>query len=88
MSKLASFYFTHSETIVPIVTKLGLYQDDKPLTVENYEILKENRKWKSSIFDPFMSNLIFVLYKWAYFQWKTVKFQNFRKIVGKLWFSF
>lgn len=62
-NRKGTFYFSHSEMIVPTTVKLGLNQDGAPLLHNNYEKMKSNRKWRLSLFDSFASNIIAVLYK-------------------------
>ena len=39
------FYFAHSETFLPFLTRLGIARDDPPLSVDN---LPDERKWRTS----------------------------------------
>lgn len=55
-----SFKFTHSGTILKLLTFLELYSDDFHLSGENFI---ENRKWKTSHIDTFSTNLIAILYE-------------------------
>lgn len=55
-----SFYFTHSGTILKLLTFLELYKDNGHLTAERID---NQRKWKTSIIDTFSSNIIAVLYE-------------------------
>lgn len=59
----AHFYFAHSKTMKSVLVKLGLFRDDEPLRHDNYEELKEKRKWRSSFMDPFAANIIAILYE-------------------------
>lgn len=36
-----TFYFSHSEAVLPFLSLLGINKDDYPLTHENYEQVKE-----------------------------------------------
>jgi len=54
--------FGHAENIIPLVTALGLYKNDKPLKARNFEN-NHDRKFKSSLLSPFSSNVAFVLQK-------------------------
>ncbi|CRK90630.1 CLUMA_CG004332, isoform A [Clunio marinus] len=58
--KKATFYFTHSGTILKLLTSLGLYKDDYDLTAENFH---DDRQWKTSIIDSFSSNIVVILYE-------------------------
>ena len=51
----------HSRTILPLYARLGIFLDDMPIISENIEHLSR-RKWRLSYINPFMSNLVFVLY--------------------------
>ncbi|XP_065205113.1 multiple inositol polyphosphate phosphatase 1-like [Planococcus citri] len=57
------FLFTHSETIVPTTTRLGLSKDEEPMTADNYPKLVEDRKWKTAYFDCFTGNIMAALYR-------------------------
>jgi multiple inositol-polyphosphate phosphatase/2,3-bisphosphoglycerate 3-phosphatase len=54
------FYFTHSGTILKLLTFLGLYQDDFQLTADK---LYQERKWQTSLIDTFSTNIVAVLYE-------------------------
>lgn len=58
--KKLSFKFTHSGTILKLLTFLELYSDNFHLTGEH---LHENRRWKTSHIDTFSTNLIALLYE-------------------------
>lgn len=55
-----SFYFTHSGTILKLLTFLELYNDDFQLTADKFNY---QRKWKVSHIDSFASNIIAVMYE-------------------------
>ncbi|XP_075969758.1 multiple inositol polyphosphate phosphatase 1-like isoform X2 [Anticarsia gemmatalis] len=55
----ATFLFTHSGTILKILTYLGLYKPEFPL---NSTYRDEDRKWRISDIDTFAANLAIVLY--------------------------
>ena len=57
------FYFTHSGTILKFLAFLDLYRDDAPLLADNYDDMKDGRKWRTSRIDAFGSNIAFVLKK-------------------------
>jgi hypothetical protein len=42
---------------------LGLYRDASPLLAENFDVMKDDRKWRTSRIDAFGSNVAFVLKK-------------------------
>ncbi|XP_067638914.1 multiple inositol polyphosphate phosphatase 1 [Eurosta solidaginis] len=56
----ATFYFTHSGTLLKVLAHLGLYKDNEPLT---YRDFKRERAWRTSVIDAFATNLAFVLYE-------------------------
>lgn len=72
-SPVGTYYFGHSETILPAIVKLNLYRDEEPLKHDNFEKLKDNRKWRTSQLSPFAANLIAVLFKWLCF-WNSIGF--------------
>ncbi len=51
----------HSRTLVPLLTRMGLYNDSMPLLSENYDAQKE-RQFRLSLINPFAANVAFVLY--------------------------
>lgn len=55
-------FFTHSATIQTFLTAMGIAQDNMPLTSQNY-FEQHGRKWRTSIIDPFASNLAAILYQ-------------------------
>ena len=55
-----TFYFTHSGTILKLLTHLNLYNDVEPLKSNNFETMK-NRNWKTSKFGAFGANVAFSL---------------------------
>ncbi|KAL9878587.1 multiple inositol polyphosphate phosphatase 1-like [Glossina fuscipes] len=57
----ATFYFTHSGTLLKLMAHLGLYKDSSPLTYKNFN--KKQRAWRTSLIDSFATNLAFVLYE-------------------------
>ncbi|XP_077285576.1 multiple inositol polyphosphate phosphatase 1-like [Arctopsyche grandis] len=60
----ASIYFTHSKAIQTLLTSLGIAHDSVPLLADNYHTPNvQRRKWKTSLIDPFASNLVAVLYR-------------------------
>ncbi|ODN04225.1 Multiple inositol polyphosphate phosphatase 1 [Orchesella cincta] len=56
-------YFTHSGTLLKVMARLGLFNDSVPLRGDNYDHHRGSRKWRTSLIDPFATNLAFVLYK-------------------------
>ena len=58
---LGTFLFSHSDTLVSFLTLLGLYRDRDPLTHENYPQMRDGRKFRTSLIDPFATNVAFAL---------------------------
>ncbi|XP_069365747.1 multiple inositol polyphosphate phosphatase 1-like isoform X3 [Maniola hyperantus] len=56
----ATFLFSHSGTILKLLTHLQLYKPDGPL---RGDAIVENRPWRMSNIDCFASNIAFVLFK-------------------------
>lgn len=54
------FYFGHSETIIPLLARLGIAKDDPPLSLEN---LPQDRTWRTSLIGGESSNLVVVGYQ-------------------------
>jgi Histidine phosphatase superfamily (branch 2) len=59
-SQKLSFYFTHSGTILKLLTFLELYGDVAHLSGEQ---VNHERNWKTSHIDSFATNIIAVLYE-------------------------
>lgn len=59
---LVTAYFTHSGTILKMLSILGIGKETNPLTHESFATHKE-RNWKVSLIDAFASNIAFVLYE-------------------------
>ena len=58
-----SFYFTHSEALMPFMTLLGLYKDNFILSHDLYGANEvTNRQFKSSLISPFATNVGFALH--------------------------
>lgn len=55
------FQFGHSETVVPLMTALGLYKDNSPLLATNFESMS-GRKFRTSNIAPYSSNIAFAVY--------------------------
>ncbi|KAJ8986190.1 hypothetical protein NQ317_005664, partial [Molorchus minor] len=58
----ATFLFTHSETILSLITALGIARDNEAPTADNF-YQQARRNWKTSVLDPFASNLAATLYE-------------------------
>lgn len=60
---LVSAYFTHSGTILKLLTLLGVAKDDQYLTHNLFSLYADDRAWRTGIIDTFASNIAFILYK-------------------------
>lgn len=58
--KKGIFYFGHAETVVPLITLLGLFTEGDALRAGNFEA-QRNRTFKTSKISPFSTNVAFVL---------------------------
>ncbi|XP_031781275.1 multiple inositol polyphosphate phosphatase 1 isoform X2 [Nasonia vitripennis] len=58
---LVTAYFTHSGTILKMLSILGIGKETNPLTHESF-LSHKDRNWKVSLIDAFASNIAFVLY--------------------------
>lgn len=56
----ATLYFTHSGTLLKVLAHLGLYDDEKPLTSEDYG---KPYQWAAGKIAPFGTNLAFVKHR-------------------------
>ena len=56
----ATFYFSHSGSILKLLTYLGLFKDSD-VNSNNYSEQRSNRAWRTSSFDPFAANVAFAL---------------------------
>ena len=63
--KKGSFHFSESSSISAIIKTLGLYHDEQPLKHDNYLLMMENRKWRSSFIDCFSTNMIAIVYRYV-----------------------
>ncbi|XP_017089699.2 multiple inositol polyphosphate phosphatase 1 [Drosophila bipectinata] len=55
----ATFYFTHSGTLLKLLAHLGLARDEEPLTHRHFA---SERLWRTSQIDAFATNLAFLRY--------------------------
>ncbi|XP_067858652.1 multiple inositol polyphosphate phosphatase 1b [Heptranchias perlo] len=62
ISHTAVLRFGHAETLLPVLTLMGYFKDDRPLLANNFEE-QRNRKFRSGRIAPFAANLILVLYQ-------------------------
>lgn len=56
----ATFYFTHSGTLLKMLAHLGVARDEQPLTHKDFG---KDRRWRTSQIDAFATNLAFVRYE-------------------------
>lgn len=57
----ASVLVGHAETLLPLLSLLGLYKDKTPPTADNYST-QHGRSFRTSEIVPYAANLLFVLY--------------------------
>jgi len=57
----AKLYFGHAETVVPLISLLGLFEGP-PLTAEGF-LLSKHRSFRSSAIVPYSSNIGFLIYR-------------------------
>ncbi|KAF1373423.1 hypothetical protein PFLUV_G00238710 [Perca fluviatilis] len=57
----ASILVGHAETLLPLLSLLGLYKDQTPPTADNYRT-QHGRSFRSGLIVPYAANLLFVLY--------------------------
>lgn len=57
----ASILVGHAETLLPLMSLLGLYKDQTPPTANNYHT-QHGRHFRTSLIVPYAANLLFVLY--------------------------
>ncbi|ESN92098.1 hypothetical protein HELRODRAFT_181715 [Helobdella robusta] len=58
--EIARFYFSHAETLIPLLNIIGLFRGDPPLKHNTFEANK-NREFKTTRVAPFATNFVFVL---------------------------
>lgn len=59
-----SAYFTHSGTLLKILSLMNIARDQSPLFHDSYSISK-SRNWRMTLIDAFATNLAFVLYEYV-----------------------
>nr|XP_046232872.1 multiple inositol polyphosphate phosphatase 1b isoform X2 [Scatophagus argus] len=57
----ASILVGHAETLLPLMSLLGLYKDQTPPTASNYHT-QHGRRFRTSRIVPYAANLLFILY--------------------------
>ena len=55
------FYFAHSETIMPFLTRLGIAKDKPQISFRN---IHESRKWRTALIGGESSNLAVAVFRW------------------------
>jgi len=62
--ELAKLRFAHGETVIPVLSALGLYKpnNNSEMSSDSTPQQIRNRVWKSSIANPFGSNIALILY--------------------------
>nr|XP_056706174.1 multiple inositol polyphosphate phosphatase 1 [Euleptes europaea] len=55
------FQFGHAETLLPVLSLMGYFKDNKPLKAKNYA-KQMDRKFRSGRIVPYAANLLFLLY--------------------------
>ncbi|KAL1116077.1 hypothetical protein AAG570_005572 [Ranatra chinensis] len=56
------FYFVHSDTLRPVLVRLGVAKDAQPPRHDNYHQMSK-RQWRTSQVSPFAGNIAAVFYK-------------------------
>lgn len=65
LTQRAHFRFAHAETLMPLISLLGLFKDSDPSVMSPqapHEKIAQ-RQWRSALFSSFSANLVFLLYK-------------------------
>ncbi|XP_076234196.1 multiple inositol polyphosphate phosphatase 1 [Calliopsis andreniformis] len=57
------FYYTHSSMVQLHLMSMGIAEDSTPLTSNNFNEMKNTRKWRTSHLIPFAANFAAVFYK-------------------------
>ncbi|XP_065205117.1 multiple inositol polyphosphate phosphatase 1-like [Planococcus citri] len=60
--KKGTFYFADEENFMGFITKMGLFRDEKPPKHDNYNLQKQNRKWRSSLLSPSIATTHVILF--------------------------
>ena len=60
-SRKGTFYFSHSGALLKFLAFLGLFEDTEPLLSNNFDQMRDQRKWRTSKIGPFAGNIFFVL---------------------------
>ncbi|XP_060795732.1 multiple inositol polyphosphate phosphatase 1b isoform X3 [Neoarius graeffei] len=62
VTKAVTIQVGHGETLLPLLSLMGFFRDETPLTAKNFP-LQHSRKFRSSQIVPYAANLLFVLYE-------------------------
>lgn len=62
VKKTATIHVGHAETLLPLLSLMAFFKDEKPLTAENFSS-QHNRTFRSSQIVPYAANLVIVLYE-------------------------
>ncbi|KAI4893557.1 hypothetical protein NFI96_021356, partial [Prochilodus magdalenae] len=62
VTKAVSIQVGHAETLLPLISLMGFFRDETPLTAQNFS-QQSNRKFRTSRIVPYAANLLFVLYE-------------------------
>ncbi|XP_015120832.1 multiple inositol polyphosphate phosphatase 1 [Diachasma alloeum] len=57
---MTTAYFSHSGTLLKILTLLGISKDDKPIMHDQFPF--DDRLWRTSYIDAFATNIAFILF--------------------------
>ncbi|TRY53876.1 hypothetical protein DNTS_035625 [Danionella cerebrum] len=60
--KTATIQVGHAETLLPLLSLMGFFKDETPLTADNFSS-QHNRAFRSSRMVPYAANLVFVLFQ-------------------------
>lgn len=55
--------FTHSTTMHLLLVSMGVLRDEENLRADNFELHRDNRKWRSSVMGPFTANMAVIKYE-------------------------
>ncbi|KAI5103173.1 multiple inositol polyphosphate phosphatase 1 precursor, partial [Silurus meridionalis] len=61
-TKAVTIQVGHGETLLPLLSLMGFFRDETPLTAKNFP-QQQSRKFRSSRIVPYAANLLFVLYE-------------------------
>ncbi|GAA6092235.1 multiple inositol polyphosphate phosphatase 1b [Tachysurus ichikawai] len=62
VNKAVTIQVGHGETLLPLLSLMGFFRDETPLTAKNF-LMQHSRKFRSSQIVPYSANLLFVLYE-------------------------